>query len=221
MPSSAPARADRGTLTREHILRAAVELLDQRGAAGLTMRGLAAALGTKPMTLYTHVRGKDDLIEGVIGLVFEEVPMPEIGSAPWQELFREVLGTYRRALLRHPGVVPFIQGRPVNPNGEWVRVVEHGLGMLRAAGFDSGTAVNALRALLSLTYGAVLNETVNRQRADASASLAPLAHVDAPEIAAAAADLESPDFDAFFDFALDALIAGLEIQLTRTTSSQP
>jgi len=218
MPSSAPGRAVRGTLTREQILRAAVDLLDEHGAAALTMRGLAAALGTKPMTLYTHVRNKDDLIDGVLGLVLDQVPFPEIGSASWQELFREMLGTYRRVLLRHPGVVPIIQGRPVNPSGAWVRGVEHALGMLRAAGFDSSTATNVLRALLSLTYGVVLNETMNRQRDDASASLTPLAHVDAPEVAAAAADLEHPDFDAFFDFALDAMIAGLEARLTQTTS---
>src|SRR5688500_13865401 len=88
MPSSAPARADRGTLTREQILHAAIDLLDDRGMAGLTMRNLATALGTKPMTLYTHVRSKDDLIDGVLELVFDEVPFPEIGTAPWQELFR-------------------------------------------------------------------------------------------------------------------------------------
>lgn len=214
MPFPAPARADRGTLTREQIIRAAIDLLDESGGAGLTMRGLAAALDTKPMTLYTHVRNKDDLIDGVLGLVLDQVPFPEIGSASWQELFREMLGTYRRVLLRHPGVVPFIQGRPVNPSGAWVRGVEHALGMLRAAGFDSSTATHALRALLSLTYGVVLNETMNRRQADASASLAALADVDAPAIAAAAADLEHPDFDAFFDFALDAMIAGLEARLS-------
>ena len=217
MPSPAPARATRGTLTREQILRAAVDLLDERGVAGFTMRGLAAALGTKPMTLYTHVRSKDDVIDGVLGLVLDQVPFPEIGSGPWQDLWREALGTYRRVLLRHPGVVPIIQGRPVNPSGAWVRGVEHGLGMLRAAGFDSSTATHALRALLSLTYGVVLNETMNRRQTEASASLVPLAHVDAPEVAAAAPDLEHPDFDAFFAFALDAMIAGLEARLAQTS----
>lgn len=180
------------------------------------MRRLADVLGTRPMSLYTHVRDKDDLVDGVLGLILGEVPFPPLGSAPWQELLKEGAHAYRDALLRHPGSVLLILRRPAQPGAAWVRGVERGLAIMRSAGFDVPRSVSSLRALLALIYGTVLNETVyDTARREHGFEPVAVSPADAPSLADAAPLFDAPGFDEAFAYALDTLIKGLEVQRSR------
>lgn len=83
------------------MLAAAVELADEHGVGGLSMRKLAAHLGFEAMSLYNHVRNKDDLFEGMLDLVAQEVELPEPG-AEWKDGVRTIALTQHDAFLRHP-----------------------------------------------------------------------------------------------------------------------
>ena len=87
-PTAKPATEARTPLSRERVLRAAVAFADENGIASLSMRKLGEALGVEAMSLYNHVANKDDLLDGMIDLVFSEIDLPsrrsrlEDGHAP-------------------------------------------------------------------------------------------------------------------------------------------
>src|SRR3954470_22795573 len=94
-------------LTREIVLRAALDVIDTEGLAALTMRRLASGLEVEAASLYSHVHGKDDLVDGVLDVVLDGVPLPRPDQR-WREALAEGFGGYRSALLAHPAVVPLI-----------------------------------------------------------------------------------------------------------------
>ncbi len=211
VPKSGQARVPRGTLNRETILRAALAVLDERGPDGLTIRSVADALGTKPMSLYSHIDGKEDLLEAMFEVILSEVQFPSAQTATWQDLFRLTASEFRKALLRHPAAIPVIHRRPQRATGAWLMMTEWSLAVLHNAGFDAETSVHAHRTLASLTIGATLNEAWYREQPTETDLLLPA--TGTPTLAKAASHFTSPDFDASFKFAIDTVIAGLERRL--------
>ena len=90
----------RTALTRERILRAAIEFADEHGVGPLSMRKLAALLGYEAMSLYNHVRNKEDLFEGMLDLVAAEVDLPT-ADVPWKTAVREIAIAHHAAIVRH------------------------------------------------------------------------------------------------------------------------
>ena len=80
-PEAPPPRAP---LTRDRVMRAALTLADTQGLDALSMRALGAALGVKAMSLYNHVKDKEDLLDGMVELVVSEIEAPS-PAAPWRE----------------------------------------------------------------------------------------------------------------------------------------
>ena len=70
----------RPRLSRERVLDAAVAIADERGLAALTIRSLADRLGSRPMALYHHVRSKEEILDGIVDVVFSEIDLPRIGG---------------------------------------------------------------------------------------------------------------------------------------------
>ena len=85
---SRPATKPRAPLSRERVLRAAVALADENGIASLTMRKLGEAVGVEAMSLYNHVANKDDLLDGMIDVVFAEIDLPA-RDADWKTAMRQ------------------------------------------------------------------------------------------------------------------------------------
>ncbi len=83
------------------MLRAAVELADEHGVAGLSMRKLAGHLGFEAMSLYNHVRNKDDLLEGMLDVIAQEVELPADDVA-WKDGIRTIANSQHASLLNHP-----------------------------------------------------------------------------------------------------------------------
>src|ERR1700750_3043405 len=99
MAVRAPERTKRRTpLSRERVLRAAIALADEGGFESLTMRKLAKELGVEAMSLYNHVAKKDDLLDGMIDIVFGEIDPPTPGGDWKAELRKRAIST--RAALR-------------------------------------------------------------------------------------------------------------------------
>ncbi len=95
-------------LSREAVLRAALELADREGAGSLTMRRLAAELGCGVMTLYGYVRDREDLIGGVVGLLIDEIESQAAPAASWPEVARHGAAAYRAMARRHRGAFPLL-----------------------------------------------------------------------------------------------------------------
>ena len=69
-------RPRRAPLSRQRALTAAIELADAEGIEALTMRKLAQSLGVEAMSLYHHVRNKNDILDGMVDMVFAEIKLP-------------------------------------------------------------------------------------------------------------------------------------------------
>lgn len=99
-------------LSRERIVDSAMRLLDEEGAAGLTMRGLARRLGVKAASLYYHVQSQDDLVDALQGRINDEVdlaPLADLTAAGFAAFVR----SYRDAYRRHPHAIPLVNRRVV------------------------------------------------------------------------------------------------------------
>src|SRR5687768_10525629 len=147
----------RTPLSRERVLRAAIALADERGAESLTMRNLAKELGVEAMSLYNHVAGKTDLLDGMIELVFAEIEPPAAGGDWKAELRRRALST-RAALSRHPWAIGAMEGRVTHGTAN-LRVHDAVLGCLRRAGFSFEMTVHAYSLQDAYIYGFALQQS--------------------------------------------------------------
>jgi AcrR family transcriptional regulator len=165
-----PRAKRRARLNRERVLGAAIALADEAGVESLTMRKLAKELGVEAMSLYNHIASKDDMLDGIVEIVFSEIEPPPRG-ADWKTAMRRRAVSTREALARHPWAIGLMESRmwPGPANG---RLHDSMLGCLRRAGFSVEMAVHAYSVQDSYIYGFVLQEkgfAVQRERLPADA----------------------------------------------------
>lgn len=155
MPPAKP-RGRRPALTRERVVAAGVELADAEGIESLSMRKLAQSLGVEAMSLYHHVANKDELLDGMVDVVFAEVHLPTT-KGRWQAQIRLRCASLREVLLRHPWAVGQLNARR-NPG--MASLVHHDdvIGCLLAGGFTIRGAAQAFAVIDSYTYGFVVQE---------------------------------------------------------------
>lgn len=151
-----PSAEPRAPLTRNDVLRAAVLLADEVGVASLSMRKLAEKLGVKAMSLYHHVANKDDVLDGMVDAVFDEIELPA-NRADWKVAMRQRAASAREALLRHRWAVGLLDSR-ANPGPATLKHHDAVIGNLRAAGFSVAMAARAFSVLDSYIYGFMLQE---------------------------------------------------------------
>src|SRR5438132_14415148 len=94
-------------LSKDRVLRAGVDLADREGIEALSMRRLGQELGVEAMSLYNHVRNKEELLNGMIDIVFSEIALPA-AAADWATGMRERAISARQALKRHPWAIGLI-----------------------------------------------------------------------------------------------------------------
>jgi AcrR family transcriptional regulator len=110
------ARREAPPLNRDRIVDEAVALLDEEGAARLTMRRLAERLGTGSTTLYWHVKTKDDVLDLALDAIFAEVEIPRRATPEWRADITALISGWRAVLLKHPWSAALL-GRPMlGPN---------------------------------------------------------------------------------------------------------
>jgi len=148
--------APRARLSRERILDAAVALADTSGIESLTMRKLGATLGVEAMSLYNHVANKDELLDGMVDIVFGEIDLP-VGGADWKTAMRRRAISFREVLARHPWAIGLMESR-TTPGPATLRSHDALLGCLRDGGFSIEMTAHAVSTLDSYIYGFALQE---------------------------------------------------------------
>lgn len=217
----------RGALSRDLIITEAIAAIDDDGLEQLTMRGLGARLGVEAMALYRYVDGREDLLEGVVARLVDDIATePTATSLPaagWQGYVVALAHSVRDVAIAHPAIFPLIATR--HPAAPWLRpplrslrVVESFLSNLTGHGFSDRHAVDAYRMFTGFLLGYLLLEvsasgasTVPGEPLDegdpATARPADSPDLtDYPTITRMASMLADLDADAEFEIALEALL---------------
>jgi AcrR family transcriptional regulator len=141
----------RTQLTRLRVVAAAIELADIDGTESISKRRLAQELGVEAMSLYTHVRNKDDLLDGMADAVISQIP-PSAGEAGWKTSLRQMALAAREVMLRHPWAPRIIETRAA-PGPAALGYINAVLGTLREGGFTIAQTHQALHILGSRALG--------------------------------------------------------------------
>src|ERR1700749_5034861 len=140
----------RTRLSKPLVLQAAVALADRDGLDGFSMRRLAQELGVVPMALYKHVANKDELLDGMVDIVFGEIESPAIDD-DWRSAMRRRAISVREALQRHSWAIGMMETRHPGPAN--LRNHNAVMGCLREAGFTFTTAIHAYTVQDAYIYG--------------------------------------------------------------------
>jgi AcrR family transcriptional regulator len=191
-------------------LQAGLRLVDCEGVGALTMRRLGRELGVEAMSLYGYVVNKQDLLDGVLDCVFDEMPRALAGG-PWPRQLRDTACLFREVLLRHPNTVSLVAARPVMSEGS-LGLVESALAELRRAGLDVVRANRVLTVIVAFTVGHVASQVGDGERLPAHEMQAFHHALDRnrfPHVADRTA-IGVIDRDAEFALGLDFIVAGVE-----------
>ena len=134
----------------------AVALADGNGIGTLTMRKLADRLHVEPMSLYHHVANKDEILDGMVDVVFREIELPST-HGPWKTAMRDRAASARDALRRHPWAIGRMESR-ATPGPATLRHHDAVIGCLRGAGFTIDMAAHAFSMIDSYLYGFAMQE---------------------------------------------------------------
>ena len=211
-----PSSQVRAPLSRERVMRAAVALADSSGIESLSMRKLGHDLGVEAMSLYNHVANKDDILDGIVDLVFSEIALPS-GEADWKPAMRKRAISAHEALLRHPWAPSLMQSR-TRPGPATLRHHDSVLGSLRNAGFTLVMAAHAVSAIDGYVYGFALQQInlplqSREQVAEVGESILRQLAGEYPHLAEMITEhAMKPGYDYAkeFEFGLDLILDGLE-----------
>ncbi|MFF5206551.1 TetR/AcrR family transcriptional regulator [Streptosporangium sp. NPDC000396] len=228
---SRPAKSP--TLSRDQIVRAAMELLDAEGLDALSMRRLGAKLGSGATSIYWHVANKDDLLDLVMDEVFGKVSVPDPEMSGWREAVTVFAYGLRATFFEHPWSASLIGTRPaLGPNA--MRLSDQLLKTFQLAGFKDTALDYAAATLMSYVMGVTAPEIAWRavQASSGMSSEEILtttkewverAARDYPELAARYATYDISEVDVSralnFEFGLTCMLDGLEAHLNRSAAS--
>jgi AcrR family transcriptional regulator len=216
-------------LTRERIITAAVELIEQEGVDAVSMRRIAAELGSGVMSLYNHVPSKAVLLDGVAERVLSGIDFTIDPGASWEDQVRAQARAFRQIARAYPRCTMVVVSRPATSDAA-LRPMEHALATLRAAGFSAEDAVRGMRAFIAYIIGSLVREVgvspglepqrpLSQDPAVLSADI-PI-HVnqaDFPQVVSMSGELMQRDHDADFEFGLDLLVRAVaDLRPARTT----
>ncbi|SER26369.1 transcriptional regulator, TetR family [Lentzea xinjiangensis] len=204
-------------LSREAIVRKALQVLDEHGLQKLSMRKLAAELGAAPMSLYWHVPTKDALMELCLDEVFGELEPPD-PDVDWETALRGMMHSMRHLALRHPWWVKTIgEYMSIGPNA--VGTADAMLEPMRNAGFSAVDASQSVSTLSSFVIGFALAEVNfgDRGRLDVPppdvARFADLYRDRYPRYVEMMNEPELWSLDRQFEFGLDCVLDGIKARV--------
>ena len=204
-------------LSKQRVVLEALRLADREGVDGLSMRRLAGELGAGAMSLYHYVANKEELLDAMIDVVFEEIELPA-EETDWQSAMRRRSVSARQVLARHPWAIGLMESR-TSPGPAHLRHREAVTACLRRAGFSVVMATHANWLLDAYVYGFALQAaSLPFDTADEFADMAEdvflpqLPPDEYPYLNESAAALVAADYDPAeeFDFGLDLVLAALE-----------
>lgn len=202
-------------LSRDLVLRAAMSLADEGGLQVMTMHRVGQRLGVEAMSLYRHVRNKEDILDGIADLVYAEIELPD-DEGDWRTAMRRRAISTRDVLAHHPWAVDLMESRST-PGPANLRHHDVVLGILRGAGFSSAMATHAYNLLDSYIYGFALQArslpvaTPEALAEVGEVLIGQLPGDEYPHLKAVGIDLMAAGFDyaAEFEFGLDLILDAL------------
>lgn len=228
-------RRGRRPLTPDDVVTVGVDLLDDAGLAGFTIRALADRLGTYPATLYWHVGNRSQLLAAIVERVLGEISVEDPRSADWREWLRRAAREFRRVVHAHPNLAPVLVSQLV-VNAPATRLVETVLVVLEGAGFRGqrlawafNTYVGSLVGWVSVELAASPPDTGEDWQDTFASTVLDLPAEQFPVIVANREYLADGVFtlrwhggaerplDASFEVAVEVWIDGLAAQLERGT----
>ena len=150
------AAEERTPLGRERVLEGAVGLADQVGIDAFTMRKLADFLGVKPMSIYHHISSKEQIVDGMVDMVFSEIDLPP-EDLDWKAAIRQRCVSAREVLNRHRWAAPLMESR-TSPGPASLRHHDSVIGCLRRGGLSFELTAHAYAIIDSYLYGFALQE---------------------------------------------------------------
>jgi AcrR family transcriptional regulator len=227
-PRRKSAAGRRPTLTTEAVVAAGIEVLDDGGVAGLSMRRVADRLGTGVASLYAHVAGKEELLELIYDTLVSQIPPVVPDPAIWRDQLRQLMREYHDVLVSHTDAALAGLGRvPTSPKA--VAAAEMLAAVLRAGGLHPQVIALGLDQLSLYVCGSAFEdglfrrgmpeEEMLRYYEDVHRFFSALPADRYPVLASIAADLTGHDDVARFSFGIDVIIAGLEAVSARLTAS--
>ena len=216
--STTPRATARAPLSRERIVATAMDLADRDGLEALSMRRLGGVLGVDPMSLYNHVRDKDDLLDAMADTAVAGIE-PSPGEGPWTVRLRAAILSARSSMLRHPWAPRLIEQR-AQPGPATMHYFDTVIGILIDGGLSIDLTHHALHLLGSRVIG--FNQDLFDDRSESARDPAAMALMASqladshPYVARMAGTVSHEgglggcDDDTEFIFALDLILDGLE-----------
>lgn len=203
------AMTERAPLTRERIISAALDLVDEDGLDALSMRRLGASLGVEAMSLYHHVANKDEVLDGILEQVLLQVELPP-DTGPWQDRVRALVRAWRVVAQRHPNAFALVDTRPI-PSIEGFAPIESAFRILSDAGLRPATALDAFGVSAALVLGCVRQAPGTPEPGEAGSPDVVALRGTYPNLVQAFEEHgENVDLDVQFEMAIEILVAGLE-----------
>jgi TetR/AcrR family transcriptional regulator, tetracycline repressor protein len=209
------AKGERGQpLTRKIVLEAALQLMDRDGPEGFNMRKLGATLGVEAMSLYNHIKNKEDLLDGLIEMLLLQTPYPQRPSVtPYIQLW-DFAHAYRDVLRAHPRVLSLVATRQLRTEPS-LAILERLVATLHRADVKGVQALYAVNCFAGFIIGHTFLEVASLAFPATSqeenvmeiwerlpANRYPILHAELPAF-------KQWDADHEFDFGLRVLLQGL------------
>ncbi|GAB3275994.1 TetR/AcrR family transcriptional regulator C-terminal domain-containing protein [Actinocorallia lasiicapitis] len=199
-------------LTRDRIVRAAIDLIERDGVEGLSMRKVAAELDAAAMSLYHHVPNKAALLDAVVERIVTDIDFADDPAAPVRERARGMMRAFRKISHDHPRTVHLVITRTFESPAT-LRLFEHALEIALAAGYEALEATRIAGTFLSFAVGCLMRETRYLSMVSehgVNAVIDKFASVDPAQFPNITALVEAGfliDLDAEFEYGLDLLLA--------------
>jgi AcrR family transcriptional regulator len=204
-----PSARGRG-LTRDAIVAAAIAIADNDGLDAVSIRRVAGELDVRPMSLYTHIASKEDLLDLMVNEVIGEALVPEPLPGHWRDVVREIAVRSHNAFVAHPWTMQAFGQRPrFGPNA--LRHAEQSIAAISALGLDERTAATLLAIVDEYALGHAMRTLITPSEAELRELFAETLRAapnlsDYPHLAAAGVMIPREDA---FELGLDALLEGL------------
>lgn len=202
----------RARFTTDEIAAAALRIVDDAGVGALSMRALAAALGTGPMTVYNYVRDKEELEELVVAAVVSEVAVPE-PTDDWCGDVYALAEAMWRGIRAHPAAIPLVLTRRTS-SATGFAIADAMIAALKRGGLNDSDRLAAFHAVLAFVVGAAQAElagplTRGRDASDAAARIGAVAGAKYPSVAELSKVAMRTTIDDDFDQGLRMLLDGI------------
>ncbi|MFI6417139.1 TetR/AcrR family transcriptional regulator [Streptomyces sp. NPDC050842] len=145
-------------ITRERIMGTALRIVDEHGPEALSVSRIAVELGVKGPSMYNHISGRDELVEGIRELLLAEIATGHSALRPWTVAAERWARAYRRVFAAHPRVVPLLTAQPVG-SAATLESYERAYAVLREAGWPEAEIQAVVRSIEYFVIGSALDLT--------------------------------------------------------------